>query len=53
MPRTIQELKANIREEVKALKPEILRKVMENVLETARQVEANNVHSLKDIMFKT
>ena len=32
-PRTIQKLKANIREEVRALGPEILRKVMENALE--------------------
>lgn len=52
-PRTIQQLKANIREEVRALGPEILRKVMENALERARQVEANNGHHLKDIIFKT
>ena len=41
-PRTIQELKANIREKVK-----------ENALERARQIEANNGHHSKDIIFKT
>ena len=51
--RTIQELKANIRKEVRALRPEILRKVMENALERALRVEANNGHNLKDIIFKT
>lgn len=52
-PRTIQQLKANIREEVGALGPEILRKVMENALERALQVESNNGLHLKDIIFKT
>ena len=52
-PRTIQELKENIREEVRALAPEILRKVMESALERAHQAEANNRHHLKDIIFKT
>ena len=51
--RTIQEFKVNFREEVKALGPETLRKVMKNGLERARQVEANNGHHLKDIIFKT
>ena len=44
---------ANIREEMRALGPEILRKVVENALERARQVEANYGHHLKDIIFKT
>ena len=52
-PRTIQELKVNIQEEVRVLGPEILRKVMENALERARQVEVNNGHHLKDIILKT
>ena len=52
-PRTIQELKAIIQEEVRALGPEILRTVVENALEKARQLEANNGHHLKDIIFKT
>ena len=51
-PSTIQQLKANIREEMSALGPEILTKVMENALERARQVEANNGRHLKDIIFK-
>ena len=51
--RTIQELKVNILEEVRASGPEILRKVMENALERARQVETNNRHQLRDIIFKT
>ena len=42
-----------MREEVRALGPEILRKVMKNALEKARQVEANNGHHLKGIIFKT
>ena len=53
MPRTIQELKANIREEMRALGPEILRKVIENTLERARQIAANNGHHMKDIIFET
>ena len=52
-PRTIQELKTNMREEVRALGPEIRRKVMENALERAREVEANSGRHLKDIIFKT
>ena len=52
-PRTIQKLKTNIREEMRVLGPEILRKVMENALERVRQIEANNGHHLKDIIFKT
>ena len=42
--RIFQELTENIREEVRVLGPEFLRKVMENALERARQVEANNWH---------
>ena len=34
-------------------KSEILRKVMENALERARQVKANDGHHWKDIIFKT
>ena len=36
-----------MQEEERALRPELLRKVMENALERARQVEANNGHHLK------
>ena len=50
--RTSQEVKANVRE-VRALGPEIQRKFVENALKKARQVEANNGHNLKDIIFKT
>ena len=52
-PRSTRELKMNIREEVGALGPEILRKVIESALERERQVEANNGYHLKDIIFKT
>ena len=52
-PRTNEEFNVNIREEVRALGPEILRKVIESAPERARQVEANNGHYLKDIFFKT
>ena len=50
-PRTIPQLKNNIRNEIEVITPEILRKVMENVLERARMCEAENGHHLRDIIF--
>ncbi|XP_023311192.1 uncharacterized protein LOC111692289 [Anoplophora glabripennis] len=50
-PRTIQQLKNNIRDEINNITPEVLRKVMENVLERARICEAENGHHLRDIIF--
>ena len=41
-PRTIKELKANIRQEILSLQPQMLRSVMENSLERARVCEAEN-----------
>lgn len=49
-PQTIPQLKNNIRDEIRAITPEILRKVMENVLERARICEAANGHHLRDII---
>ena len=46
-PRTIQELKANIRQEILSLQPQMLRSVMENSLERARVCEAENRGYLK------
>ena len=40
-------------EKVRALWPEILRKVMENALDRAHKVEANIGLHLKDIIFRT
>lgn len=51
-PIIIQQFKFNIREEVRAIGPETLRKFMVNALERARQFEANIGHDLKDIIFK-
>lgn len=50
-PRTIEELKTNIRDEINNITPEVLRKVMENVLERAHLCEAENGHHLRDIIF--
>ena len=49
--RTIEQLKSNIRDEINNITPEVLRKVMENVLERARICEAENGHQLRDIIF--
>ena len=48
---TIEELKTNIRDEINNITPEVLRKVMENVLERAHLCEAENVHHLRYIIF--
>lgn len=50
-PETILQLKNNIREEIRAITPEILRKVMEKVLERAQLCEAANGHHLRDVIF--
>jgi len=52
-PRTILQLKTNIRNEIMAITPEILRKVMENMLKRARMCEAENGHHLQDIIFQS
>ena len=52
-PRTIQQLKDNIREEIQALELEMLRSVMENAVERARACEAENGGHLDDIIFHT
>lgn len=44
-------LKTNIRNKILAITPEILQKVMENVLERQRMYEAENVNHLRDIIF--
>ena len=51
-PQIIQELKANIRQEILSLKPPMLRTVMENSLERARLCQAENGGYLKDIIFR-
>lgn len=52
-PRTIQQLKANIQEEIHAIQPQILRTVMENAVQRARVCEAENGGHLRDIIFHT
>ena len=52
-PQTLQELKENIRNEIRELNrnPEILQSAMNNVLERAQICEAENGQHLKDIIF--
>ena len=50
-PRTIEQLKSNIRDEINNKTLEVVRKVMENVLERARICEAENGHHLRHIIF--
>ena len=52
-PRTIQQLKDNIREEIQALEPDMLRSVMENAVERPRACQAENGGHLDDIIFHT
>nr|CAI5865735.1 unnamed protein product [Callosobruchus analis] len=50
-PQTIRQLKDNIRNEIHAITPEILRKVMEHVLKRAQLCEAENGRHLRDVIF--
>ena len=52
-PRTIQQLKANIQEEIHSIQPQMLRTVMENALQRALVCEAENGGHLHDITFHT
>lgn len=47
----VQKLKDNIRTEIRAMEPETLRPVMENVLERARLCHVDNEHHLQDIKY--
>ena len=51
-PRTIKELKANIRQKILFLQPPMLRTVMENSLERARLCQTENGGYLRDIIFR-
>jgi hypothetical protein len=52
-PRTLEQLKENIRAEIRALEPQTLTNVMNNAIERARLwVAANGAH-LKDAIFHT
>ena len=50
-PDTIDELKENIRAEIRNINPETLNSVMENVLEKARECETENGGHLNNIIF--
>ncbi|KOC71363.1 hypothetical protein WH47_05245, partial [Habropoda laboriosa] len=52
-PRTIQELKENIRAEIRRLGPKTLRAVMENAVERACTCEQENGGHLRDVVFHT
>lgn len=52
-PRTLPHLRNNIQEEIQAIGPDTLRKVMEQAMERARLCLANNGGHLRDIIFHT
>ena len=52
-PRIIQELKENIRVEIRRLEPETLRTVMENAVKRILICEQENDGHLKDVVFYT
>jgi hypothetical protein len=52
-PRTLEQLKENIRAEIRALELQILTNVMNNAIERARLCEAVNGAHLKDVIFHT
>ena len=51
-PRTIRELKVNIRQEILSLHLQILRSVMENNLKRAQVCEAKNGGYVRDLIFR-
>ena len=51
-PRTIQELKSNIRQEILSVPPQMLKSVMENSLKRAQVCEAENGGYLRDLIFR-
>lgn len=51
-PKSIQQLKKNICDEIKAINPKVLAGVMENSIKRAQLCEAENGGHLKDIIFK-
>ena len=50
-PRTLEELKNNIRQEIRNVQPPILEAVMESLMERTRLCEEKNGHYLKDVIF--
>jgi hypothetical protein len=52
-PRTLEQLKENIRAEIRVLEPETLTNIMNNAIERARICEAANGAHLKDVIFHT
>ena len=52
MPNTLYELKNNISEEINRITPDILEKVMENIVRRLRLCLNNNGEHLMDIKYK-
>lgn len=52
-PRTLAQLKENIRAEIRALQPDTLTRVMENAIKRAQLCEAENGAHLRDVIFHT
>ena len=51
-PRTINDLKRNIEDQIRDISPEMLSNVMQSVLDRATQCETENGGHLKNIIFK-
>jgi len=52
-PRTIMQLKENIREEIKALTPKSLTAIMKHAIERVRLCEAAKGRHLNDVIFRS
>jgi hypothetical protein len=52
-PRSLEDLKERIRQEIDAIPPEITQTVMKNFRERLQQGVANDGHHMSDMIFKT
>jgi len=52
-PRSLEDLKERIRQEIDAIPPEITRRVKKNFGERLQQCVANDGHHMSDMIFKT
>jgi hypothetical protein len=52
-PRSLEDLKGRIQQEIDSIPPELTRRVMKKFRERLQQCVANNGHHMSDIIFKT
>ena len=52
-PRSLEDLKERIQQEIDSIPPELTRRVMKNFRERLQQCVANVVHLMSDLIFKT